>query len=355
LQAKIQTAEQTSVTRTLALSTDAALRRRFMVTDELVSANVRVGLLLEVLDKLAEETALGYVRQKYPEARVVTAAMDDLQVVGAPDVERDIVMRARVNFVGNTSMEVGIRLEQPGVKPLHFGSCYFTMAARMHDDQGERGVPLPPLEYTTLEDTRRAQRALARRHAHRKTADEEPPSREEYAMLRKLHEAQDKPEKAGAGPLLLAGALVTSGWERTYPEHENVPQTIFGGYVAHRAYMYAHICAEMVASQRPLLVSVDRINFYQPVRMGDKLHFVSRVTYTGNTSLTVETDITRISRDRTMTALSNACVFTFANVDAELNAMPVPQIYPTTYAEDARYLAGYRRQQAYLLRKASRS
>jgi len=225
----------------------------------------------------------------------------------------------------------------------------------MHDDQGERGVPLPPLEYTTLEDTRRAQRALARRHAHRKTADEEPPSREEYAMLRKLHEAQDKPEKAGAGPLLLAGALVTSGWERTYPEHENVPQTIFGGYVAHRAYMYAHICAEMVASQRPLLVSVDRINFYQPVRMGDKLHFVSRVTYTGNTSLTVETDITRISRDRTMTALSNACVFTFANVDAELNAMPVPQIYPTTYAEDARYLAGYRRQQAYLLRKASRS
>jgi acyl-coenzyme A thioesterase 9 len=131
-------------------------------------------------------------------------------------------------------------------------------------------------------------------------------------------------------------------------EHENVPHKIFGGYVAHRAYMYAHICSEMVASHRALLVSVDRINFYQPVRMGDKLHFVSRVAFTGRTSITVETSITRISRDRKSTALSNVCTFTFVNVDPGLQPMPVPQIYPTTYAEDARYLAGYRRHQAHL-------
>ncbi len=104
----------------------------------------------------------------------------------------------------------------------------------------------------------------------------------------------------------------------------------------------------MVASHRALLVSVDRINFYQPVRMGDKLHFVSRVAFTGKTSITVETSITRISRDRKSTALSNVCTFTFVNVDAALQPMPVPQIYPTTYAEDARYLGGYRRHEAHL-------
>ena len=104
----------------------------------------------------------------------------------------------------------------------------------------------------------------------------------------------------------------------------------------------------MVATDRALLVSVDRINFYQPVRMGDKLHFVSRVTYTGKTSIAVETTITRISRDRTSTALSNACSFTFANVDADIRRLPVPAVYPTTYAEDARYLAAYRRRKAYL-------
>ncbi len=117
---------------------------------------------------------------------------------------------------------------------------------------------------------------------------------------------------------------------------------------AHRAFMYAHICSEMAASHRALLVSVDRINFYQPVRMGDKLHFVSHVAYTGNTSISVETSITRISRDRKSTALSNVCTFTFVNVDADLHPQPVPPIYPTTYAEDARYLAGYRRHQAHI-------
>jgi acyl-CoA hydrolase len=147
---------------------------------------------------------------------------------------------------------------------------------------------------------------------------------------------------------LLASTLTASSWERTYLEHENVPHKIFGGYVAHRAYMIAHICSEMVTSHRALLVSVDRINFHQPVRMGDKLHFVSRVAFTGKTSITVETSITRISRDRKSTALSNVCTFTFVNVDPELRPMPVPAIYPTTYAEDARYLAGYRRHQAHL-------
>ncbi len=101
-----------------------------------------------------------------------------------------------------------------------------------------------------------------------------------------------------------------------------------------------------------LLASVDRINFSHPVRMGDKLHFVSRVTYTGQTSVSVETEITRISRDRKETALSNVCTFTFVHIGAEAERLPVPQVHPTTYAEDARYLAGYRRREAYLDKRA---
>lgn len=338
---------QTSIVKRLKFSTDSRLRRHFLLTDEGVRANLRFGLLLEVLDKLAEDTALRYVNRSYPTARVVTAAMDSMRVRGVPDENRDMVLRARVNLVGTTSLEVGVRIEQPGDPVLHVGSCYFTMVARLRDEDGtERSVPLPKLEYHSKLDLVRADRARRRRESYRQylTVAEAPPSVEEYALLRRLHEAQEQPDSA----ILLASPLMAGGWERTYVEHENVPHKIFGGYVAHRAYMYAHICSEMVASHRSLLVSVDRINFYQPVRMGDKLHFVSRVAFTGTTSITVETSITRISRDRKSTALSNVCTFTFVNVDSELHPMPVPQIYPTTYAEDARYLAGYRRHQAHL-------
>jgi acyl-CoA hydrolase len=256
-----------------------------------------------------------------------------------------------VNLVGKTSLEVGIRIEQPGGQAgepvLHVGSCYFTMVARLRDEDGtERSVPLPGLEYRSKLDAARADRARRRRESYREylSVAEAPPSGEEYALLRRLHEAQEQP----GAQILLASALTAESWERTYLEHENVPHKIFGGYVAHRAYMLAHICSEMVTSHRALLVSVDRINFHQPVRMGDKLHYVSRVAFTGKTSITVETSILRNSRDRRVTALSNVCTFTFVNVDPELRPMPVPQIYPTTYAEDARYLAGYRRHQAHL-------
>jgi acyl-CoA hydrolase len=343
------TPNQTSVVRRLRLSTDAKLRRRFMVIDDPVRANIRVGLLLEILDKLAEDTALRYARKTYPNVRVVTAAMDDLEVWNPPDIHQDIVLKARINLIGRSSMEVGIRVEHPGPVPMHLGSCYFTMVARLKENDEERSVPLPALEYVRPEEKQRAELAVARREKRRREKKDELPTTEEYAMLHALHHAAEQVNSdaqvnaAAHSPLLIPRDLMTSGWERTYPEHENVPQKIFGGYVAHRAYMYAHICAEMVADHRALLVSSDRIDFYQPVRMGDKLHFVSRVTYTGRTSITVETAITRISRDRTMTALSNNCIFTFVNVDDALNLIPVPRLYPTTYSEDIRYLAGYRR------------
>ena len=62
----------------------------------------------------------------------------------------------------------------------------------------------------------------------------------------------------------------TEGWERMYPEQENVPKKIFGGYVIRKAYEPSAICAELVAPNRPVIVIVNRINFNQPVRMGDQ-------------------------------------------------------------------------------------
>ena len=331
------TPADTSITQRLAFSFDLDLRRRFMVTDEHVQANVRVGMVLEVLDKLAEETALRYVREFEPDARVVTAAMDDLDVRNAPDIEQDMLLHARINFVGRTSIEVGVRIEQGGAEKVHIASCYFTMVARKNG----QSLLVQPLEYKTDDERRRSRRAAERRSERLRNSAIQSPALEEYALLHELHRQLDSSSEVR----LLARNLITSGWERTYPEHENVPQTIFGGHVIHHAYMYAHICAEMIADHRALLVSSNRIDFYQPVRMGDKLHFVSQITYTGETSMTVETSITRISRDRLMTALSNNCVFTFVNVDADLKLRPVPRVFPASHAEDERYLAANRRHQ----------
>jgi acyl-CoA hydrolase len=255
--------------------------------------------------------------------------------------------------VGRTSAEVGIRVEHPdnpeGEPTAHIASCYFTMVVRSPD--GSQSLLLPPFEpEDELAKTRWA-KAADRRDAYRRTMTDarRPPNDEDFELLSQLHAAQEAKGFSG----VLARQLQTSGWERMFPEHENVPRKVFGGYLIRKAYEQSTICAELIAPHRPILVGVNRINFNQPVRIGDRLHFQSRVVYTGHCSICVETDIFRVSRDRVESALSNTCVFTFINVDAELKGQPVPPIYPTTYREDASYLAARRRQAAYREWKAA--
>lgn len=347
--------QNTELVVTLALSTDAELRKRYMVIDEPVQGNVRFGLLLEVMDKLAEEAALAYVRASFPDARVVTAAIDNIYIRNAADVTRDLVFGARINFVGRTSMEVGMRVEHPATatEPAsHIASCYFTMVARSSGGTGAHSLVLLVFQPGDELGERRWQRAIARREAYRKGLQQaqEAPSREEYALLMELHAAQDESGFEG----LMASHCVTESWDRTYPEHENVPEKIFGGHLIRRAYEQSSICAEEVAPDRPIIVAVNRINFVQPVRMGDKLHLVSRAVYSGDCSVCVETDILRISRDRKQVHLSNACIFTFVNVDNALRPKSVPRIHPATYKEDAAFLAAHRRRLEHLRHMAAK-
>jgi acyl-CoA hydrolase len=333
----------TSVIKPLPLGSDQALRHRFMVMDEPIAGNFRFGLLLEILDRMAEETALNYVNRFHPEARVVTAAIDNILVRNPIDVTRDVVFSAQINHVGRSSLEIGIRVEQLGDPATHIASCYFTMVARSGMGEEAVSVVLPPLEYTGETEQKRARNTLSRRDDYKQQQAVllEPPSRDEYLMLAGLHTAQETPGFAG----LLAGRLVADSWEMMYPEQENVPQKIFGGYLIRRAFELSSICCELAALDRSIIVAVNRINFFQPVRMGDKLHYTSRVVYTDDCFICVEAGIERVSRDRTGKAQSNSCFFTFVNVDRDMVRRPVPPVYPGNYAEDARYLAAHRNHQ----------
>jgi acyl-coenzyme A thioesterase 9 len=329
----------TSLERILNLSTDDDLRRRFLVVKEPIPGNLRFGVLLEVLDRLAADTAVGYARAALEGAKVVTAAVDEIVVRGILDPSVDLRCAARINHVGRSSMEVGLRLDVPA-SGQHLASSYFTMVARDGDGSSARSISVPPLELGDDLERLRARRALERREAYRAAAASamEPPSREEFDLMSRLHRAQEHHTFQG----LLAGGLTAESWERTYPEQENESQIIFGGYIMRRAYELSSICAERVATHRPVIAAVNRINFFHPVRIGDKLRMLSRVVYTQGAALCVETGIERVSRDRTTRALSNSCLFTFVNLDPDLVARAVPEVHPSDWAEDGRFLAARR-------------
>jgi acyl-CoA hydrolase len=324
----------------LPFSTDPDLARRFLARDSEIVGNIRFGKILETLDKVAENTALAYVHRFHPGARAVTAAVDSIVLRNPADTKHDLVFSARINHVGNSSMEVGIRIERLGEGSSHLASCYFTMVARSTDGGEAKSLPLPPLQYQEEVDKKRYQKAEQRRQVYRDglAKAEEMPSLDEYLFLKKLHKEQESPDFAG----IRAGRLVVESVCRAYPEQENVPRTIFGGYLVRKAYELAALAAEMVAPDRAVPCQVNRINFNQPVLMGDHLKFTARVVYTGKTTITVQSDIERFSRSDSDKSLSNSCLFTFRNVGSDMTTRPVPFIYPVTYAEDARLLNAYR-------------
>jgi acyl-CoA hydrolase len=60
-----------------------------------------------------------------------------------------VTFKANVNYVGRTSMEIGIKVVAESLTEKvsrHTNSCYFTMVAKGDDG---RPVPVPPLEIET--------------------------------------------------------------------------------------------------------------------------------------------------------------------------------------------------------------
>lgn len=100
---------------------------------------------------------------KHARRAVVTASIDALHFVAPVKVGHYVHYRAMVNFVGRTSMEVGVRVdsENPLTGALtHTASAYTTFVAL--DDNG-RPVEIPPLNAETPEEQRRHKAAQARR------------------------------------------------------------------------------------------------------------------------------------------------------------------------------------------------
>lgn len=328
---------QLSLIKTVPLSTSPELRNSFAVLDAAdLLANIRFGLLLEIMDTLAADTARLYVKQFYEDAIVVTAAIDTIIVRNPADINKDLIFKSRLNYVGKTSMEVGIRVEQ--INPLqHIATCYFTLVARRGPRDNRVSVELPPLEYIDDMEIRRKEKALERKNHYldQKHLELEPPSLEEYKLLSSLHKIQEDTNFSG----LLASKFTMQSWERTFPAYKNPNQTIFGGYLARHSYELSTMCAELISTKRPIIASVNRMNFINPVKIGDKLLFKSHIVYTQKAFICVETTVSRMGRyEKKISHLTDSCLFTFVNVDETLKPYPVAQIYPITYFEDEKYL-----------------
>ncbi len=114
------------------------------------SGKIHGGYILSLLDQIAFACA-----SKYSGNYCVTASVDTVNFLNPIEVGELVTLKACVNYVGNSSMIVGIRVEAENIqtgKVKHCNSSYFTMVAK---DTNGINTKVPGLLLSNNEELRR--------------------------------------------------------------------------------------------------------------------------------------------------------------------------------------------------------
>lgn len=150
---------------------EVTMSYRPMYDEANTAGKVHGGHLIKHMD-----TAGSMVSMRHARSRVVTASVERMNFLTPILLGEMVNIKGRVNMVGRTSMDVGLRVEVEDLftgKIRHAASCYMTFVAI--DEQG-KPRPVPPLLLETEEDRRRHAKAMERRRQrHRLQAKDAKP------------------------------------------------------------------------------------------------------------------------------------------------------------------------------------
>jgi acyl-CoA hydrolase len=126
--------------------------------DANIAGNVHGGVIMKSIDNTA-----GIVAYRHAKTNVVTASIDRLDFHSPVFVGDLLRVIASINYVGKSSMEIGVRVEAENFMSgeiRHTASAYLTYVAL--DTKG-RPTEIPPIILETDDEKRRNQEAKIRR------------------------------------------------------------------------------------------------------------------------------------------------------------------------------------------------
>ena len=125
--------------------------------------------------------------------------------------------------------------------------------------------------------------------------------------------------------------------ELMMPHHANIMGNVFGGHILSLVDRVAAVAAIRHARKACVTVSVDKVDFREPIHVGELITAYARVNFAGRTSMEVGVKIIAenvLSGDRRHT---NSCYVTYVALDETGQPTPVPPIVPETADEKRRY------------------
>ncbi len=122
------------------------------------AGNIHGGYILKLVDQ-----AGAIVAARHTHSNIVTASLDRMDFISPVYVGNLVFAKALCNFVSNTSMEIGVRVEAECLRTgthTHVGSAYLTFVAL---DKEDKPTMVPKLILETDDDKRRFEEAKKRR------------------------------------------------------------------------------------------------------------------------------------------------------------------------------------------------
>jgi acyl-CoA hydrolase len=125
--------------------------------------------------------------------------------------------------------------------------------------------------------------------------------------------------------------------ELMMPQHANIMGNVFGGVLLALLDRAAAVAAIRHAGKPCVTVSVDKVDFKEPIHVGELVTAFARVNYAGHTSMEVGVKIIAENVLSAEKRHTNSCYITYVALDEQGVPTEIPPILPETADEKRRY------------------
>ncbi len=121
------------------------------------------------------------------------------------------------------------------------------------------------------------------------------------------------------------------------PNDTNLLNNLLGGRMLHWIDIAGALAASKHANSKVATVAIERVEFREPVNVGEMVILYAKLTYAGNTSMDIKVDVYAENLETGIRIKTNKAYLTFVALDHQEKPITVPRLKPETPNEISEY------------------
>lgn len=132
------------------------------------------------------------------------------------------------------------------------------------------------------------------------------------------------------------------------PANANTSGFVHGGDILKLVDIIAYVCSSRHSGKRCVTASIDKVNFWSPIKIGELVNLYASVNHVGKTSMEVGVRVEAENLRTGKKTHTNSCYVTMVAVDEKGKPTKVPKVIPQTAEEKSRYAQAEQRRKSRL-------